>query len=321
VLVIHALRAGGWALGGDVGDLRASRWWVARLVARWRCLGFVGWGDGALCLFGLEGDYSGLLVTCWIFDCIASLVGLCAGGGVAGCRTLCLRLSACMALLGKTRRLATLWQPWLLLLWLGCAGGAAPVAQAALEHVEPDHLQPGQYDAAAKAYRNACETGSAQACGYLGFMYDNAFGVRQDLRQAVALSERGCDEGGAYGCAYLGYLFQMGRGVATDAKRAAALFRKACDGSDTSGCLLLGIMYKTGAGVPQDFEYAVQLFGRACDDGETLACVSLGYMYANGEGVDRDEPRAAELFIGACAKADEIGCQAKQQLAGRLPVP
>jgi TPR repeat protein len=236
-------------------------------------------------------------------------------------RTLSKPPSARMPELGETRRHQTLWQAWLLVLSASCAAQPIVAAHPALSQTAPDHLQPAQYAAAARAYHSACEAGSAQACGYLGFMYDNGFGVRSDMHEAVALSERGCNAGGAFGCAYLGYLFQLGRGVATDATRAAALFRKACDGSDTSGCLLLGIMYKTGAGVPEDAEYAVQLFGKACDDGEPLACVSLGYMYANGEGVDADKLRAAELFRSACAQADEIGCQAKQQLESRLPVP
>jgi TPR repeat protein len=136
---------------------------------------------------------------------------------------------------------------------IGCgASTAAPASRTQL--VAPDKLGEAEYADAASRYQRACDAGSPQGCGYLGFMYDNGYGVPQDVGLAVTLTERACDEGDAYGCAYLGYLHQVGRGVAHDAGRAAALFRKACDGEDRSGCLLLGIMYKTGSGVPEDPE-------------------------------------------------------------------
>ncbi|MEY4576289.1 MAG: hypothetical protein RL701_992 [Pseudomonadota bacterium] len=221
----------------------------------------------------------------------------------------------------RQRRVHDAWRcfSWL---WLVCASAAeAGCGAESWAQTAPDQLQPTQYKAAARSYEEDCEGGSEQACSYLGFMYDNALGVNQDIPRAVALSEHGCTAGIAYGCAYLGYLLQTGRGVTADPARAARLFRKACDGSDASGCLLLGIMYKTGGDVTADAEYAVQLFGRACELGESIACVSLGYMYANGEGVDRNETRAQELFRAACKRDDSIGCQASSQLSQRQPVP
>jgi len=210
---------------------------------------------------------------------------------------------------------------FVLALCASCGGSSEVRSDKHLAQTPPDHLQPEEYVAAARDYRRACDDGTAQACGYLGFMYDNGQGVQVDVTTAVSLSTRACAEAGAYGCAYLGYLYQVGRGVPQDAARAATLYRKACDGEDSSGCLLLGIMYKTGSGVGRDSEYAAQLFNRACDDGESLACASLGYMYANGEGVDLDVAHAQALFRTACASGDEIGCDAEAQLARREPVP
>ena len=217
--------------------------------------------------------------------------------------------------LGTQRAWIGLWYCAL----LGCGGASAANAGASKASkpaalVAPDGLRREQYEDAITRYENACQASNAQACGYLAFMYDNAFGVPTDIGRAVELSERSCGEGGAYGCSYLGYLYRLGRGVARDDERAAKLFRRGCEDNDLSGCVGLAIMYKSGLGVPRDAEYAVRLFRRACDQGEALACYSLGYMYANGEGVDRDLNHASQLFDTACESGDRVGCEAAKQL-------
>src|SRR5262245_5448406 len=87
-----------------------------------------------------------------------------------------------------------------------CAGANAERRPDELARVPPDQLHAQDYSAAVRDYRRACDAGTAQACGYLGFMYDNGQGVEADVALAVDLSTRACTDGGAYGCAYLGYL-------------------------------------------------------------------------------------------------------------------
>jgi hypothetical protein len=195
---------------------------------------------------------------------------------------------------------------------VAACGASSPAESGVLR--PPDNLKRDEHAGEVGRYRRACDDGSAEACGYLGFMYDNGFGVPSDIALAVDLCERACADGAAYGCAYLGYLHRLGRGVPQDDARAATLFRRACDDDDLDGCMGLAIMYKSGSGVPRDLEYAARLFRRACDRGEALACYSLGYMYANGEGVDRDLENAGRLFRSACESGDRVGCAAADQL-------
>ncbi|HMI92780.1 MAG TPA: hypothetical protein VK509_15495, partial [Polyangiales bacterium] len=91
------------------------------------------------------------------------------------------------------------------LLWgCGAAGGTVMKTMRA-----PDNLRPEEYTPAVNLYQRECSAGDATGCGYLGFMYDNGFGVDKDVGMGVELTERACGEGSAYGCAYLGYLHRL----------------------------------------------------------------------------------------------------------------
>src|SRR5689334_22449971 len=90
-------------------------------------------------------------------------------------------------------------------LLIGC-GSSAAASGKGKAFGPPEHLAREQYEQATAYYERACDQGKADACGYLGFMYDNGFGVDSDLEHALDLSEQACGDGSAFGCAYLGYL-------------------------------------------------------------------------------------------------------------------
>jgi TPR repeat protein len=79
----------------------------------------------------------------------------------------------------------------------GCGGAGSVRPDKQLAQTPPDRLHPEEYAQAARDYQRACDGGTAQACGYLGFMYDNGQGVEADVTRAVDLSTRACSEAGA----------------------------------------------------------------------------------------------------------------------------
>ena len=50
-----------------------------------------------------------------------------------------------------------------------------------------------------------------------------------------------CQQGNAGGCFYLGVMYVEGTGVRQDAVTAVELFRKACDGQYAAACFNLGV--------------------------------------------------------------------------------
>jgi TPR repeat protein len=82
---------------------------------------------------------------------------------------------------------------------------------------------------------NACEGGSAWACGELGVLFANR-GTPESLGKAASFLEKACEKDSAGSCAILASLVEKGRGVPRDPDRAGALRKKACDGGYAEAC-------------------------------------------------------------------------------------
>lgn len=108
----------------------------------------------------------------------------------------------------------------------------------------------GQFAQAASAYKRAC-VDFAKACTNLGFMYNNALGVKLNHSIAAEYYRRGCDNGNGLGCTNLGIMYWKAV-LQKDDKLAAEMFERGCRNGDSGGCRGLGYMYKHGYGVPRD---------------------------------------------------------------------
>jgi TPR repeat protein len=120
-----------------------------------------------------------------------------------------------------------------------------------------------------------CSAGSAHACGDLGVLYAEGFGVSKDLERAVALLQKACDGDYLKGCEALGFEYENGTGVSRDPARAAALFQKACTEDSTAGCYNLAFNYENGEGVAQDKSKAEKLYQMGCANDFTHHCGKL----------------------------------------------
>ena len=80
-----------------------------------------------------------------------------------------------------------------------------------------------------KTYKARAEQGNANAQGWVGYYYNNGFGVARDQVQAVYWFSKAAAQGDSYSQYILGLRYARGDGVAKDCVQAVALWRKAAD--------------------------------------------------------------------------------------------
>jgi uncharacterized protein len=164
------------------------------------------------------------------------------------------------------------------------------------------------YGRAGAFYDKGCQAGSMAGCSHLGNLYMNHLGVNQDYERALALYTRACNGDYADACQNLGAMYQFKRGVAQDFTRAVSLYGKACNNGSMNGCDSLGVLYQHSLGVQTDFVKAVALYGKACEASVADGCNNLGYMYQHAMGVEQDYAKAAVLYGKACDGGNAFAC-------------
>ena len=121
------------------------------------------------------------------------------------------------------------------------------------------------YTKAFKWFEKAPNIGAAQH--FLGMMYEDRIGVKQDLKKAVTCYEEA---------------IQLGR---REAKNN------------------LGLCYFNGWGVKKDYKTAFEIFSEAAEENDSAAMRNLASMYSQGLGTEKDRAKANELY----KKAASIG--------------
>jgi hypothetical protein len=123
-------------------------------------------------------------------------------------------------------------------------------------------------------FDKGCKLGDAYGCALLGYGYwfgDNGLPPRQDL--ALELFERGCDGGSGLGCSGVGTVYNEAPGVKRDLKKAMSHLQRGCDLGSPWGCKTLATIYESGDGVPGHVPAeAAALWQKACDLGLQSAC-------------------------------------------------
>ena len=89
---------------------------------------------------------------------------------------------------------------------------------------------------AAYWYRLAAERGHSKAQCYLGVMYEEGRGVKQDYFKAVEWYQKAADQGQSDAQFNLGLLYYDGEGVRQNYTKAKEYFGLACDNKDQDGC-------------------------------------------------------------------------------------
>jgi TPR repeat protein len=149
----------------------------------------------------------------------------------------------------------------------GSAGASTQSDDAAAAY------QAGDYETAARLWRNLAEQGDMFAQRAIAVMLDYGQGVSQNLAEAPHWYMRAAEQGLPSAQSRLGVLYAMGRGVPQDHAAAAKWQGMAAEQGFPPAQRLLGLAYASGWGVQQDLVQAYKWLKLAeinIDDAESL---------------------------------------------------
>jgi TPR repeat protein/transglutaminase-like putative cysteine protease len=153
------------------------------------------------------------------------------------------------------------------------------------------------YGLALVSLKPLADTGHPRAQSYLGYMYENGFGVAIDLSEAARWYRLAAEQGDSYSQTRLGYLYEKGLGVPRDDVLAAQWYGKSAAAGDESGESWLGLMYRDGRGVARNYKEAEKWFSLAAEQGSAWALMNIGLLYTHGgDGLPQDYGKAIDFF-------------------------
>lgn len=92
-----------------------------------------------------------------------------------------------------------------------------------------------RYGDAREQFSRSCDSGSADACNYLGYLYAQGLGGTRNLDEARMVYQEACAHGNMASCASLGAIYRD----EGDEANAKTYLEKACNGGLAEGCNLL----------------------------------------------------------------------------------
>lgn len=173
-----------------------------------------------------------------------------------------------------------------------------------------------EYSAALDDLEELSKEGVPDALNMLGQMYENGWGVTQDLEKATALFKRGANQGhlesvnglrrlknveyraelesvqasaeagDARAQNRLGEMYEFGYGLERDPNQAYSWYRRAAEQKLVVAQHNLGRCYNFGTGVEQNFTEAELWYREAAQQGHMDAMFFLGTLYSNNHGLD-----------------------------------
>ena len=144
-----------------------------------------------------------------------------------------------------------------------------------------------KFEGAFNACSQAADQGQAGAQLYLGYFYENKFGVAKDKKLALAWYLKAANQGHAGAQWVLGKRFYKSRLVRRDYKQAAFWLLKSAAQGFAGAQTMLGMMHEKGRGVEDSYAKALAYYKIAAEQGgDSEAQFSLGRMYEGGKGVE-----------------------------------
>lgn len=150
------------------------------------------------------------------------------------------------------------------------------------------HLEAGEPEAAAAAFREAAEAGHPGAAYELALSYTRGRGVAQDPAAAARWMNVAAERGHAEAQYLTGAAYAAGDGVPQDHEKAARFFAKAAVQGHARAQYLLAQAFAAGRGVPRDGAWAARWYGKAAQQGHGDAQFAYGAMLAAGQSVVQD---------------------------------
>jgi len=129
-----------------------------------------------------------------------------------------------------------------------------------------------------------CNSKQDRSCTALGYKYMQGKEVRQDYNIAKKYFDKAMFND-PLATFYLGTMYRDGLGVKQNFSRAKSKYVLACNFKIADACSSLGYMYNKGMGVEQDYSKAISLNKKGCEEGSALGCLNVGMSYVLSEGV------------------------------------
>ncbi len=176
-------------------------------------------------------------------------------------------------------------------------------------------------------FQKAAKYGNVAAYAEIGYSYNFARGVEQDVKQAALWIEKAIDNGMQEGYYFylLGHKYEQGNGVGKNVKKAFELYQKGDAAPHGSGFCYkpLGYCYLNGVGVNKNWKLAYEYFLKYLPVESNLANAAteyywLGYLKENAAEVGVDEHAALEWYEQASKYGNEEGRKNAKRLQDKF---
>lgn len=179
-------------------------------------------------------------------------------------------------------------------------------------------------------YVTSVDKNNSDAYYYLGYLYENGFGVDQDYKtstfyysKAVAVS----NETNPKAMYKLGNMLYSGKAGYADMRRAYQLYAKAAELGDKDAIYTLGVLHEHGLSVEQNVETACKLYEQSAKMGHADAKVNLAMLMMKDKFSTSEFGTTPENLLLDAAKQGnnkakgllESTMNAKQPLFNTLP--
>jgi hypothetical protein len=129
---------------------------------------------------------------------------------------------------------------------------------------------------------------------------------RGDYQTALGLWQPLADQGNADAQYFIGEMYEDGHGVKQDDTEAMKWLQKAADQGDDAAQYAVAVGYSSGNGVKQDFAEAFKWFQKVADKGDKAARFDVASAYHDGRGVKQDLVQAYMWCSLAAAAGDAM---------------
>ncbi|MDA5022501.1 tetratricopeptide repeat protein [Acinetobacter baumannii] len=161
-------------------------------------------------------------------------------------------------------------------------------------------------DKAVYWFEKAAEQGEEEAKANLGIIYYTEGTKYTNIPKALDTFSELSKKDNRVALNFLGRMYKDGVGVKQDNNKDFNLFNRAAILGDLSAQFNLGNMYFNGEGIPLDYEKATYWYNKAIINGKDGdAAKILAGMYYEGRGVEKNINKSIELLQIAADQGDQ----------------
>jgi TPR repeat protein/uncharacterized protein len=131
--------------------------------------------------------------------------------------------------------------------------------------------------------------------------------LQGDYSKAFSLSSKLAANGDKTAQMYLGVMYAEGKGVKQDNQQAANWFQRAAIQGDAFAQLRLGEMHQFGTGILKNYYEAMRLYKLSANQGNAAAMNHIGTLHELGLGVNRNLNEAFGMYKLAAEKGNKAG--------------